>query len=405
MPHEHKPGTVGANGPAGAFHLGRVLSLSAGHAVHDTYTAFLPPLLPVFIANLSLSTTQAGALSLFMQLPSLAQPLIGHLADRYNLRILVALGIGATAVMMTLLGVASGYWALALCLIAVGLSSASLHAVGPVMAGHLSGRRLGQGMGLWMVGGELGRTLGPVVLVSVVGWLGLKRLPVLMAAGLLAALILGVALRHTPVRAAGAAVGLPWRQALAGMGPLMVSLAGILVFSSFTLAALSTFLPTLLSHEGASLWLAGVSLSLLEGAGVVGALLGGALSDRLGRRRMLTIAMLSTSLLTFAFLAIHGWLRLPLLLLLGLTGLSITPVLMAVAQESLPDSRALANGLFQATSFATKAVALLALGAVGDHFGLPTAFAASAVVLLAALPLVLRLPGERVLSDARSQQT
>ena len=48
------------------FQTGRVLTISAGHAVHDTYTAFLAPLLPAFIANLSLSNTEAGLLTVFM---------------------------------------------------------------------------------------------------------------------------------------------------------------------------------------------------------------------------------------------------------------------------------------------------------------------------------------------------
>lgn len=387
--------------PAGRFKLGGVLTLSAGHAVHDTYTGFLPPLLPVFIANLSLSNTQAGALSILMQLPSLAQPVIGHLADRHNLRGLVALGMACTAVLMSLLGVAPGYWALALCLAAAGLSSACFHAVGPAMAGHLSGRRLGQGMGLWMVGGELGRTLGPIVLVSTVGLLGLRRLPVLMTVGLLVAAALALRLRHTPVRAPGTPAGLPWRSALAGMGPLLVPLAGVILARSFAITALSIYLPTLLRGQGASLWLAGASLSLFEGAGVLGALLGGALSDRLGRRRMLLVSMLATPLLMFVFLAADGWLRLPLLLGLGLVGLSTTPVLMALVQESVPGSRALANGLYQAADFGTRATALLALGAGGDLFGLPVAFAASAVIMAAGLPFLLALPRERASAERR----
>ena len=377
---------------AGEFRLGGVLALTAGHATHDTYTAFLPPLLPALIANLALSTTQAGLLSVLMQLPSLAQPLTGHLADRYNLRALVIFGLAGSVVAMSLLGVAPGYWALALCLTFAGLSSACLHAVGPVMAGNLSGRRLGRGMGIWMVGGELGRTLGPIVLVTSVSWLTLRGTPILMVAGLAIAAALVARVRTTPVRAAGASANLPWRQALAGMGPMVRPLGGIILARSFAVAALSTYLPTLLGQQGTSFWLAGASLSLFEAAGAVGALLGGSLSDRLGRRRILFTSMLATPLLMFAFLADRGWLRLPLLLLLGLFGLSVTPVIMALVQESVPDSRALANGVYMAANFGASAIALLALGAMGDLVGLPTAFAVSAVILLAGLPLLLLLP-------------
>ena len=141
------------------FQTDRVLTISAGHAVHDTYTGFLPPLLPALIDNLSLTKAEAGLLTVFNQVPSLLQPVIGHLADRVSLRYLVILSPAVTATAMSLLGIAPLYAMLALLLMVTGLSSAVLHAVAPVIAGRLSGKSLGRGMGIWMVGGELGRTL------------------------------------------------------------------------------------------------------------------------------------------------------------------------------------------------------------------------------------------------------
>jgi len=377
------------------FQTDRVLTVSVGHAVHDTYTAFLAPLLPVFITTLSLSRTGAGLLTVFMQGPSLFQPLIGHLADRVSLRYFVILAPAVTSVMMSLLGVAPGYFVLALFLVVVGASSASLHAVGPVMAGNLSGRSLGRGMSFWMVGGELGRTLGPIMIVSAIRLLTLEGTPWLMIGGLLASAILYVRLKDVPGRPQNAGQGLPWRQALRSMGPLLFPLAGIIVARSFMSAALTTYLPTFLSEEGADLWLAGASLSVLEAAGMVGALLGGTMSDRLGRRLILFISMLVTPLFMFVFLATTGWGQFPLLLVLGFTSLSVTPVVMALVQESSPENRALANGVYMALSFTLRSGVVVALGALGDIFGLRMAFTASAVITLLGLPLIFLLPGKR----------
>ena len=374
------------------FQTDGVLTISAAHAVHDTYTAFLAPLLPAFIANLALSKTEAGVLTVFMQGPSLLQPFIGHLADRVNLRYFVILAPAVTAAMMSLLGVAPGYGVLALFLAVTGLSSASLHAVAPVIAGNLSGRSLGRGMGFWMVGGELGRTLGPIVIVTAVRLLGLEGTPWLMIGGFLASAVLYVRLRGVPTRPVNAGQGLPWRQALRGMGPLLIPLAGIIVARLFMTRSLTTYLPTFLSEEGAGLWLAGASLSLLEAGGVVGALLGGAMSDRLGRRLVLFISMLTTPLLMFAFLASDGWPRFPLLLMMGFTALSVTPVMMALVQESFPENRALANGVYMSFSFLLSSGVIVVLGAMGDLFGLRLAFTVSAVITLLGLPLVLVLP-------------
>jgi len=384
---------------ADRFQADRVSTISAGHAVHDTYTAFLPSLLPVFIENLSLSTTQAGLLSVFLQAPSLLQPFIGHLADRFSLRYFVILAPAVTAVAMSLLGIAPDYAALALLLIVAGLSSASLHAVGPVMAGRLSGQSLGRGMGFWMVGGELGRTLGPIVIVSAIGLLTLKGTPWLMIVGLSASVILYLRLRDVPGRPPNAGGGLPWRRALWGMRRLLVPLVGLIVVRAFTLVSLTTYLPTFLTEEGANLWLAGASLSVLEAAGMVGALAGGSVSDWLGRRQVLLISMVTTSLFMFVFLAVDGWARFLTLLVLGLSALSVTPVLMAVVQESFPDNRALANGVFMALSFSIRSGAVVVIGALGDLSGLRLAFAVSAFMPLLGVPFVFRLPGKARSAD------
>ena len=374
------------------FQTDGVLTISAGHAVHDTYTAFLAPLLPAFIANLALSKTEAGLLAVSMPGPSRLQPFIGHLADRVNLRHLVILAPSVTAAMMSLLGVAPGYGMLALLLIVAGLSTASLHAVAPVIAGNLSGRSLGRGMGFWMVGGELGRTLGPIVIVSAVRLLGLGGTPWLMIGGFLASAVLYVRLKDVPTQPVNAGQGLPWRQALRSMGPLLLPLTGIIAARLFMVRSLTTYLPTFLSEEGADFWLAGASLSLLETGGIVGALLGGTMSDRLGRRAVLFVSMLTTPLLMFVFLTTNGWLQFPLLLVMGFSALSVTPVIMALVQESFPENRSLANGVYMSFSFLLSSAVVVVLGMVGDLFGLRLAFTASAVVTLLGLPLIFVLP-------------
>lgn len=377
------------------FQTERVTTIAVGHAVHDTYTAFLPPLLPAFIENLSLSKTEAGLLSVFLQIPSILQPFIGHLADRVSLRYFVILAPAATAVAMSLLGVAPSYAVLAMLLTAAGVVSALLHSVAPVMAGRLSGKSLGRGMGFWMVGGEVGRALGPIVIVTAVEFMSMEGTPWLMIGGLLASVMLFVLLKDVPGRPPSSSQGLPWRQALRIMGPFLIPLVGIIVVRAFMVSALTTYLPIFLSEEGAELWFAGVSLSILEAAGVVGALFGGMLSDRLGRRLVLAMSLLTTSLFMFAFLAVEGWARFPLLLLMGFSALAITPVIMALVQESFPRNRALANGVYMALNFLLRSGVIVVMGAMGDLFGMRLTFAVSAVMPLLGLPFILLFSSER----------
>ena len=116
------------------------------------------------------------------------------------------------------------------------------------------------------------------------------------------------------------------------------------------------------------------------------------MSDRLGRRLILFVVLVTTPLFMLAFLAADGWIRFPLLMALGFTSLSAAPVVMALVQESYPENRALANGIYMALSFVIRSGAVLVLGAVGDAFGLRLAFTLSAIAPLLGLPLVFMLP-------------
>ena len=375
------------------FRARSVLTIALGHAVHDTFTGFLAPLLPLFITNFGLTNAQAGALAVFMQAPSIVQPVIGHLADRTDLRVMMMVGPALTAAMMSMLGTARLYWVLAALLLVTGFSSAGFHAIAPAVAGRLSGARLGRGMGLWMVGGELGRVLGPVVVVGVVRLLTLRRMPWLMIGGFVGSALLYNHLRNVPSSDTKVSGGAHLRIALHGKRRWLVPILTIVIVRAFTVAALNVYLPTFLVGEGAEFWLAGVSLSVFAAAGVAGALGGGSLSDRLGRKPVLVASMLLTSLLLAAFLLASNWMRLPILLILGFVALSINPVAMALVQETFSENRALANGLYSGFGFTGRAVAVLALGALGDAYGLRSAFWVAAVVPLLGILPIFMMPG------------
>jgi FSR family fosmidomycin resistance protein-like MFS transporter len=215
-----------------------------------------------------------------------------------------------------------------------------------------------------------------------------------MLGGVVASVVLYGRLRDVHGHLPSAEESRPWRNALRAMRPLMVPLIGIITTRAFLLSALTLYLPTFLSEEGSGLWMAGASLSVLEAAGIAGALTGGSISDRLGRRRVLLVSMMGTALLMFVFLAVSGWQRVPLLVLTGFTALAVTPVVMAIVQESVPENRALANGIYMSLSFGIRSVAVVIMGVLGDLFGLRMAFTASAVLVLLGLPILFLLPGK-----------
>jgi FSR family fosmidomycin resistance protein-like MFS transporter len=248
-------------------------------------------------------------------------------------------------------------------------------------------------MGFWMVGGELGRTVGPILLVTAVGYLSLGGLTWLMIGGWVVSGILYLRLRAIPGRDPGTPDALPWRAALRAMGPMMLPLSGVLAARSFMSTSLTTYLPIFLVDEGVGLWLAGAALTVLEAAAVVGAMIGGSISDKVGRKVILLISMVATPILALTFLRTSGWIQVLLLPALGFFALSPTPVIMAWVQESYLENRALANGVYMAMSFLIRAVVVVILGRVGDLVGLRQGFMYSAIIMMLGVPVVFLLPG------------
>lgn len=369
------------------FQTGQVLTVAGGHFTHDTSSAFYAPLMPLIQEKLSLSYGAVGALAMLMQLPGLLTPFIGYLADRISVRYFVIFAPAVTATLMSLVGLAPNYLSLALMLVATGLSVACFHAPSPAMIANVSGSRLGTGMGLYMAGGELGRTLGPLVVAGSVAWFGLEGMWRLMFVGWAVSGILFWRLNNVVVQAR-VQKAFPWQQGLR----IFTLLGWVLLTRALFIGAISTFLPTYMSDVvGASFWLAAGALTILEAAGVVGALASGVLSDRFGRRSVLLFLLVLAPVILFVFLLSPTWAYVPLLLLLGFTALATGPILLSIVQANFKNDRALANGIYMALNFLVGGLGLLLMGVLADVIGLQTSFFATGFISFLGIPAVLAL--------------
>jgi len=383
------------NNPAvrdGGFKTGKILALSVAHFVHDVYSSFLAPLLPLLIEKLSMSLTQAGFLSTVMQFPALLNPYIGLLADRISVRYFVILAPAVTAVLMSLIGMAPSYGVLLILLFITGISVSVFHVPAPVMVGDLSAARKGRGMSFFMTGGELARTVGPLVAVAAVSLFGLEDFYPVMIFGLLSSIWLYFKFRRIPVNQVGSKRKLSILETWRSLRHVLWPLTAILVARGFMHASMTAFLPTYIKMETGNLWLAGIALTLFEAAGVAGVLTAGSASDWFGRRKTLFVSLLGAPLSLFLFALTGGWLRVAALLVVGFTLLSTTPVMLALIQENARHSPAAANGLFMMISFMARSAVVVVVGFIADSIGLNAAYLISAAMGLVGIPFVLMLP-------------
>lgn len=377
----------------GTFDAPAVLTLSAAHMGHDTYASFLAPLLPLLIPKLGMSLVAAGALASIFRLGSLLQPFFGLWADRTDTRFFVILAPTVTAICMSLMGLAPNYLAIALMVGIAGVSAAAFHPTTAATVTQVSGRRRGGGSAVFMTGGKLGFALGPVFIVSLVTWVGLENSYLAAFPALLLSALLFLQLRGKAASRIGkTSTGGIWEAIKEQRRPILL-LSGLVVFRSTSLVSIATFYPTYLTDRGAPLLFAGLALTVYEAAGSAGALVGGTVSDRLGRRTVLLLSQLiSAPLLFLAITYPDGSLGLLLIGIAGAVATSSLPVELTLFQEVLPRGRSTAAGIWYLLSFEGAVLAAVAVGIVADWIGLGPTLRLSVLASLLCVPFTLALP-------------
>lgn len=376
--------------PNTQFKKADVLILSFAHLAHDTFSAILAPLLPLLIDKLGMSLSMSAFLDIIRRIPALFNPLLGVMAEKTGVKYLVILTPAVTAVSMSLIGLANSFAMLFILLFVAGISAALFHIPSPVIVKEAAGNRVGMGMSFFMVGGELARTLGPLLAISAVSAWSLEELYRLMPIGIAASLLLYVKLRNLDVERQ---VQKPKEKGdthklLRRYWPFFVVVGAFLCFQAAMKSALTLYLPVYLTSQGASLWFAGISLSVLQFFGVIGTFFAGSLSDKIGRRNTLIVSSIG-SVITMALFILTR--NIVLLSILGLFLFASGPVLMASFQDTDSNMPTFMNSMYMFINFGVTSVMVFALGIVGDWIGLALTYKVCVVFALGTIPAALLL--------------
>jgi FSR family fosmidomycin resistance protein-like MFS transporter len=287
---------------------------SLTHLVNDLYTGFLPPLLPLLCARHGLSLTGAGILVSIQTLAaSLSQPLWGMASDKHPARWYAPVGVFTAGLFFGMIGLAPGIASLVAVIFLGGLGTACFHPMGTHLATALTSRRKGLAIALYITAGASGYALGPVLISQIVGIWGLGftllgALPVLVVVPLW--MFLGpksdaYSGNHHALRNGEPRPPVAWKA--------IALLTATSTIRAFVLLTFLSFLPFHLEKLGIGLQTRAIYLFALQFGDVLGNLIGGGLSDRLGRWRVMFWTPILAPLLFLAFLKTPGfWALLPL---------------------------------------------------------------------------------------------
>jgi len=368
-------------------------SISIAHLLHDIYSSFLAPILPLLIEKLSISYSMAGFLTVVQRAPSLLNPVVGLIADKVSVRYFIIFTPALTAVSMSLLGLAPNYLVLVLLLLIMGISATLFHVPAPVMMRRVSGDRIGLGMSLFMFAGESARTIGPLTILGAVSIWGLEGTYKLIPFGLACSVFLFFRIRRIQIsdEFTRDKADTELKETIRLILPTFKILTLFTISRSLLRGALTVFLPVYLNSKGASIWMAGLSLSVVQFSGAAGTIFSGTISDRIGRKRTLMITAIFSPILMGLFMVVDGILMYPVLLLMGLFLLAPMPVMLAAVNEIPNDHPAFVNGIYMMINFIINSAAIMTIGLLGDSIGLEMTYIIAAVLAIASIPIIYQM--------------
>jgi len=375
------------------FQRGNVAIISFAHFVHDTFSAFLAPLLPLLIEKLSISFTLAGFLTIARDSTSIINPFIGLIADKISIRYFVIAAPLVTSIVMSLLGAAPTYTIIVILLFISGISAAFFHVPTPVMIKEVAGNKIGKGMSYYMLGGEFARGLGPIVLLTAISYWGMEGTYRLVILGFFATIFLFIKLNKVNVsdKIKNQSKDLGAIKTIKVHSRTIITLTGIIFFISFMRGSLRAFLPTYLTIKGESIWMSGIALSVISFAGSAGSLLSGTMSDKFGRKKTLLIIGIASPIFLWLLTILDSFWIIPVLIILGLFVLSANPVLLAIIMELKSNRPSFINGLFMSLMFLLNAFCVFITGVLSDLLGMVVTFKILCLLGLFTLPFIFML--------------
>ena len=327
--------------------------LSAGHGIKHFGQGALLIMIPSIRATLGLSDIAIGGISSAQSISSgIANIPAGILTDMFRKK--VAWILFASMIMVgsgyLLISISPVYWVLLVGVVIVGFGTSMWHAPafgtlaaryprrrGFAMAAHLTGAQVGNTTSPLIVGFLLAGTIGSWVVFGGIEWRWLAAfisVPMILTALVVVSRFKTAGAESTGSITLGAYFASA-KRLLSNRGVLGMALLGAMrgaVHNSF-----QVFLVIYMREElGYSNTYVGLHIALITMAGIISTPIMGNLSDRVGRRPVISFAMTAMTVLLFLFLQFDSGISMMILIaVLGLFFFSVMPIINAAAMDMI----------------------------------------------------------------------
>jgi FSR family fosmidomycin resistance protein-like MFS transporter len=360
-----------------------LVALSMVHCMNDALQSVLSASYPIIKNDMGLSFSQIGYITLTYQMSaSVFQPLIGMLFDRKPSA--WSLPIGMTCTLVGLLSLAFSetlLWML-VSVFLIGLGSSTFHPEASRLTSLSSGGKRGLAQSIFQVGGNLGSSLGPLMVAAIIAPHARSNIAYFTLLALLALLFMypicrwySGCLKRSSMesRVNSNQEGLPYSMRIT---VLTISILLVLIFSKYVyLASLTNYFTFYVIEKfGVSIQRSQIYLFIFLVSTAIGTMTGGPIGDRIGRKYVIWLSILGTAPFSLALPYANMLWTSVLVFLAGFMLSSAFPAILVYAQELLPFKLGMVSGLFFGFAFGIAGISAAVLGRQADIHGIETVY-------------------------------
>lgn len=373
--------------------------LSLSHFFNDFYCNFLPILLPILIPKLGLSLTLSGVLVMIMSFScNVLQPFFGYFMDKHNFNSLMPIIIPFGAVFICITSLANNFIVLAILIALSGLAVSTFHPMGAGLTSKVApDKKISSCISLFIAGGNLGFALAPILLVYFIDMYDLDYLPVLIIPGVILGILIylsGIGKIRFVNENVAKDMHFNLKEIVTNRPLMFLNIS--MGIRAWLFTALVTFLPLWTINKGYDNTLGGWILTLYLFGSVAGGLIGGALNDKLGCKRVIFWSLILLIFPTLYLLLVQDFNLLVYisLFLSGAFAMATNPGAIVWGQKLLPDNPGMASGMMLGLSFGLGGIGTMLTSSLGEMFDLNFALIATTILLLPAILLVYFTPSD-----------
>ena len=271
-----------------------VIAIAGSHGIMHAYLVLLPALIPLLKGELGNYGTLGLLTSLVFLFYGWGSLPVGFLADRVSKKLLISASMALCGVSAVLVSLSHSLPITALALILLGIGASLFHPPGYASMALLSREMRGRYMGIQGLGGDLGMAISFFTTTAIGSYLGWRNAFLAWGAiGIVMAVVDMTTIIDETVQVDPSVARLGYLETLRRMfttdhlrNLLLVSV--IVICSGALWNGVSAFILVYINEvKGVGLLIAGGLSTFKYTIGAFGNILGGELSDKLGRRKIL----------------------------------------------------------------------------------------------------------------------